>query len=164
MSPADHDGDQALASDEAVGQDVAPHMQHVFRNQKKAAIKAAKGNGKGTNGKKNKASGSSSADNDPEAVVVESKPSAAKKAAGASAKAKARAKAKIANSKAKPKTKAQAPATPAKNQKRKGRQPYSPRMNGEGLPLGCPTCRWAPRGCHICRKPGYKPRTARPNK
>ena len=24
--------------------------------------------------------------------------------------------------------------------------------------LGCPTCRFAKKGCHICKRPGYKPR------
>ena len=28
--------------------------------------------------------------------------------------------------------------------------------------LGCPTCRWSQGGCHICRRPGYKCRTPRP--
>ena len=27
--------------------------------------------------------------------------------------------------------------------------------------LGCPTCRFAAKGCHICRKPSYKPRGPR---
>ena len=30
--------------------------------------------------------------------------------------------------------------------------------------LGCPTCRYSPKGCHICRRPGYKPRRPRPCK
>jgi hypothetical protein len=28
-------------------------------------------------------------------------------------------------------------------------------------PLGCPTCRGSKKGCHICRRPGYRPRGPR---
>ena len=138
VAPADHPDDE-----------VGPSVQHNFRSQRKAEIKAAKGKGKGSGkkSKKGEASGSSkSPENDPE---IKPRPAVAKPKVKATAKAKAKAKA------------SKECATPAK--KPRGRQPFSPRMNAAGEPLGCPTCRWAPRGCLICRKPGYKPRSVRPN-
>ena len=34
----------------------------------------------------------------------------------------------------------------------------------EARKLGCPTCRFAAKGCHICRKPNYRPRGPRTKK
>ena len=31
-----------------------------------------------------------------------------------------------------------------------------------GRPLGCPKCRWSPRGCAQCKDPAYRSRTPRP--
>ena len=63
---------------------------------------------------------------------------------GAKAKAKAKSKTKS-NVKVK-QTRVQAAA------------PEALKADDEPRKLGCPTCRWSAGGCHICRRPGYKPR------
>ena len=111
--------------------DVGPHMQHDFRSKAKAAIKAAKGKGKGKKNvsicKGGKATASKHDGDDEHVPASMPRP-----------KAKAKAKAKAKSGKAT----AKAMVTPVK--KRRGKPALSPRMNSEGLPLGCPTCRYAP--------------------
>ena len=52
-------------------------------------------------------------------------------------------------------------ATPQKTKSKKAQDsPGSTKTKKKQL--GCPTCRWARKGCHICRRPGYKPRKPRP--
>ena len=52
------------------------------------------------------------------------------------------------------------PATP-KNGKQKGSQSKEAVEHAE-RELGCPTCRFSRKGCHICKRPNYRPRG--PNK
>ena len=85
----------------------------------------------------------------------------------AKAKAKATAKAKAA-SKAKVSKKhggaVKDTAKNAGNNKKGGAaRQGSDRLDDEGRALGCPTCCWSRGGCHICRRPGYRPRKPRPS-
>ena len=69
------------------------------------------------------------------------------------------------NGKAKAKAKAKGKASKGKVSSAAGKS--SPKKAGKGTKqerqLGCPTCRYAKKGCHICRRPWYKPRKPRPS-
>ena len=117
-----------------------------LRRTQKESIKASKGRGRGRGkgggrGKKSR-KGSAEPKAKSKAKAVKQGPSCSSQKGNAKPKAKAQAKAR---------GKAGKPKAP-------------PGVNlPEGQRLGCPTCRWSQGGCHICRRPGHKCRTPRPD-
>ena len=76
-----------------------------------------------------------------------------------SGKAKAKAEAGPKGAKAKAKAKSKTKSNLKVKQTRvQAAAPEALKADDEPRKLGCPTCRWSAGGCHICRRPGYKPR------
>ena len=121
--------------------EVDPTAQHNLRAMARDEIKERKGKGKGNGNKKaaNKkyataASSKTNQNNDGSAGGGTSKQPTARKGKG--------------------------PA--ASMQKTSDKKNSSNAKKQDDRVLGCPTCRFSKGGCHICRRPGYKPRG--PNK
>ena len=142
-----------------------PHAQQRLRSNAKAEAKARKGKGKGQSkkgkgkeqSKKGKGEGQSKKG----------------KAEGQSKKVKGKVQSKKANdgsTAGKGRANSQKPRLPdpAHDETQEGvassskKSPRKPAVSSPSVKkFGCPTCRYAARGCHICKRPGYKPRPRR---